>query len=88
MATLIEEINLRVEAYGDREQTIQAIEKEWAPIPDFMFKQRSGPGGNNIHPLWTKEERDILLQGMEEIAKKINKSREAVRAKLYFEGFI
>lgn len=88
MATLAEEIQIRIDLYGGREAVIRAIENEWKPVPDFMFKERRGSGGNSAHPLWTKGERDILTKGLEQIAIQINKSREAIRAKLYFEGML
>lgn len=86
MATLAEEIQIRIDIYGGREQTARIIKREWRQIPEFFFRQ--GSGGNRTSPMWSKEERQILQEGIAEIALKINKSRDAVRAKMYSDGII
>lgn len=84
MATLIEEINIRIRIYGGRNKLASDIEKEWLN----PFKQRHGQGGNNKNPIWTKEEKKILSEGITEIANKINRSRAATYAKLLTENMI
>lgn len=84
MATLIEEFNLRIEIYGGREVLLRDIQKECS----HLFKRSYGHGGSKAHPLWTKEEKKILADGINEITAKLNRSRGAVYNKLLTEGMI
>lgn len=84
MATLIEEINIRIALYGGRRVLVREIEKEW----NLRFINRNLRGGNKAHPIWTQEEKKILRDGITEISEKINRSRAAIYIKALKENLI
>jgi hypothetical protein len=94
MATLAEEIQMRIDIYGGREVLIREIEKEWPlnPVRKWIrFKKPISVGDNRLGA-WTQQQIDFMAENLQKlgsraIGKIIGKTDRAVYSKACRMGF-
>lgn len=94
MATLAEEIQIRIAIYGGREVLIREIEKEWPlnPTRKYICAREPKNIGDNRLGSWTQQQIDFMAENLQRLGPRavghvIGKTDRAVYSKACRMGF-